>query len=65
MSADSRGCADLLRQHHIDSVDILSAWTKESDWVRYFSADGTEKVLGPVPNAQAREKIAQMIKDRL
>ncbi len=57
--------ADLLRVHHIDSVDILSEWKNESDWVRYFSTDGTEKVLGPVPNAQAREKIAQMIKDRL
>jgi len=57
--------SDLLRVHHIDSVPILSEWKNESDWVRYFSTDGTEKVLGPVPNAQAREKIAQMIKDRL
>jgi hypothetical protein len=57
--------SDLLRVHHIDSVDIFSEWKNESDWVRYFSADGTEKVLGPVPNAKAREKIAQMIKDRL
>jgi lysophospholipase L1-like esterase len=59
--------SDMLRQHHIDCLDIFNTWTKESDWIRYFSTDGTETnpVYGPVPNAAARERIAQMIKDRL
>jgi len=57
--------SDMLRQHHIDSVDIFSSWTKEETWVRYFWNDKTGKLIAPVPNAQARENIAEMIKDRI
>ena len=59
--------SEVLRLHHVDSVDVLNTWIREGNWARHFTLEGTEgaPVFGPVPNAKARAQIAKMIKDRL
>jgi hypothetical protein len=58
--------ADILRQHHIDGVDLLGKWTKESDWSRRFSVEGEgESVFGAVPNSQTLDEIVQALKSAL
>ncbi|MCY3023730.1 MAG: hypothetical protein NTW87_32520 [Planctomycetota bacterium] len=58
---------DVLRQHHADSVDVYNAWARETDWTWRYALDRARdaRAFGPVPNSQAREEIARMIKDRL
>ena len=57
----------LLRQHHVDGLDIFNNWTKDDAWERRFLLDsaGSAKLYGPVPNAAAREELAKMLKDKL
>jgi lysophospholipase L1-like esterase len=59
--------SSLLRQHHVDGLDIFNNWTKDDAWERRFLLDGagSAKLYGPVPNAAAREEIAKLLKDKL
>ncbi len=59
---------DLQRQHHVESVDILHAWTAEANWVRRYALDGgaaDASSYGPLPNGEALVEIAKMIEERL
>ena len=58
---------DVLRQYHLDGVDVFHMWTGESGWARRYALDGTgtSPVFGPFPNAQALEEIVNIIKDKL
>ncbi len=62
---------DILRQHHVESVDVFHAWTSESNWSRRFAApkesgDSAESsVFTPLPNADALTEIAKMIQEKL
>jgi lysophospholipase L1-like esterase len=55
---------ELLRQHHVDCVDVLNAWVREGNWASHYALEGMDSapVFGPVPNAAAREQIAKMIR---
>ncbi|MCW8131637.1 MAG: hypothetical protein KIS92_14925 [Planctomycetota bacterium] len=61
--------ADLVRQHHLESLDIYSQWTRrkegaEKDWPKRFALDpeGKSPVFGPSPNAASLDEIAEQIK---
>ena len=60
---------DLQRQHHVDAVDILHAWTTEANWSRRYAVDGGDAAdassYGPLPNAEALVEIAKMIEERV
>ena len=66
---------DILRQHHVESVDIFHAWTAETNWPRRYAAPkdagggGSESsepsVFTPLPNAEALGEIAKMIEEKL
>ena len=57
---------EVLREHHLDGVDIFREWMKEKNWVRHYSIDGAESstTFAPVPNAQAIDLFARMIKNK-
>jgi len=56
----------LLRQHHVESIDVFHAWTKESDWARRFSLEGgNDAVYGATPNSAAMDDIVRLLKDKL
>jgi hypothetical protein len=61
--------ADILRQHHLDGLDLFGQWTKESDWARRFSVEGVEgednAVFGAAPNSQTLDEIALALKPLL
>lgn len=65
--------ADLVRQHHLDVIDLYTLWTREKDgteskeWVKRFALDpeGKSPVYGPVPNADALGEIVELLKAKL
>ena len=59
--------AEVMRQHHIECVDIFNTWLREGHWSGYYKLEGAgdTPLYGPVPNAQAREAIAKLIKNQL
>ncbi|HEY3322378.1 MAG TPA: hypothetical protein VGP72_18090 [Planctomycetota bacterium] len=56
---------NLLQKHHLDCVDVFGAWSNERNWENNYALDPKGTLLGPVPNPQARDSIAKMVKDRL
>jgi len=59
--------AEVMRQHHIECVDVFNTWLRDRNWENYYKLDGPADppVYGAVPNAQAREGIAKLIKNQL
>ena len=60
--------ATVVRQHHINGVDMLHLWTNGDDtWERRFSSSGKagDETLLATPNAGAIEEIVQQIQSRL
>jgi hypothetical protein len=61
--------AEVMQQHHVECVDVFNAWLRDRDWESYYTIrlDGPSSppVYGAVPNAQAREAIAKLIRNQL
>ena len=58
---------EVLRQHHLDSIDILGEWTKDKEWTKRFALDpeGRSPVFAPVPNTASLDSIVELVKARL
>jgi len=58
---------ELMREHHLDALDILALWTKDADWQKRYSLDpeGKSPVYGPYPNAASLDELAKALADRI
>jgi hypothetical protein len=60
--------ANMIRQQHLGSLDLVSAWLKEPEWSKRFripSAEGAAPTYAPVPNAETLDQIAKQVIERL
>ena len=58
---------EILRQHHLESIDILGEWTKDPTWTQHFALDPTGRapVFAPVPNAASLDDLVERVKAKL
>ena len=59
--------SDVLRQHHVDGLDLCTRWIAEPNWARRYALDGggSAPLYGPDPNGAALDEIARLIQDEL
>jgi hypothetical protein len=58
---------DVIRQQHLEGLDLFTPWTKEQDWERRYrlESESPTPAYGPVPNAAALDEITEQLKARL
>lgn len=60
--------ADAIRNHHLESLDVVSAWLKSSDWTKRFlipGPEGSAAAYAPVPNTETLDETARQIAERI
>jgi hypothetical protein len=60
--------ADTVRSHHLESLDLATAWLKTGDWTKRFripAPEGTAPAYAPVPNTGTLDEVAKQIAERI
>jgi hypothetical protein len=54
--------AEVVRRHHLASIDVFTMWTREKNWMSRFSVDpGNRAAYGPTPDLRSLEALAKLI----